>query len=371
METREKEIKKNLRIVAVDDDEVMLLLIEELCKKLGYYIQTFLDPMEALEFIKFEGADIVLVDYMMPNLDGIEMIKTIHQFDPNIICVMITAFGESYEIKVKALEAGATEFLGKPFDPIEFQVRIKNLAKIKEAHNVLKNFNKRLIEEVRKATKTIQEREKEALILLGKAAECKDTITGVHIVRMAHYSKLLAEKIGLNKKKQLILFYASTLHDIGKLAIPDNILLKPGQLTPEEWELMKKHTIIGYQMLKDCKNPYLRVGAIIALSHHERWDGTGYPYGLKGENIPLYGRIVALADVFDALTSERPYKKAWKFEDAMEFIEKGKGKHFDPELVEAFLASEKEIFEIFSRYALDEQEKDIKFGFSFNSVKLT
>ncbi|RKX57759.1 MAG: two-component system response regulator [Thermodesulfobacteriota bacterium] len=352
-----KEIPK---IIAIDDDEIFLLLIKELCKNIGYTITTFSNPEEAVSFIKSNGADIVLIDYVMPQLDGIEVIKKIRQIDPTIICVMITALGESHDIKVKAFEAGATEFLGKPFDPIEFQVRIKNLVQIKKAHNILKNFNKRLIKEVKRSTKIIWEREKETLIVLGKVAEYKDTETGIHIIRVAHYSKLLAEKIGFPKRKQEIIFYTSSLHDIGKIAISDSILLKPGNLTQEEWEIIKKHTIIGYEMLKDCENPYLRIGAIIALSHHERWDGTGYPQALKGENIPLYGRIVALADVFDALTSDRPYKKAWDFEKAMELIEKEKGKHFDPELAEIFISSEREVKEIFLKYSSKENSLELQ-----------
>ncbi len=343
------------RIVAIDDDEVILMLIEEVCKKVGYPVITFSDSEEAIEYIKHNEIDILVVDYLMPKYDGIEVIKIVRELDPTIICVMITAFGESHDIKVKALEAGATEFLAKPFDPVEFKVRIKNLANIKKAQKILKDFNEKLIEEVRKATRTIRERERETLIVLGKAAEYKDTETGVHIIRVAHYSRLLAEKIGLNRKKQEIIFYSSPLHDIGKIGIPDAILLKPGKLTSEEWEVMKKHTFIGYEMLKNSNNPYLQAGATIALYHHEKWNGTGYPYGLKEEEIPLYGRIVAIADVFDALTSERPYKKAWSFEDAMELIKKEKGKHFDPQLAEIFLTNKKEVKEIFLEYASTEQ----------------
>ncbi len=344
-------MKEFPKIIAIDDDEILLLLIKELFKNIGYPVITFSSPKEALSYIKDNGADIVLVDYLMPELNGIEVIKKIHQIDPTIICVMVTALGEAQEIKVEALKAGATEFLAKPFDHIEFQVRIRNLIQIKKAHNILKDFNKRLIKEIRKATKIIWEREKETLMILGRVAEYKDTETGVHITRVAHYSKLIAKKLGFSKRKQDIIYHTSPLHDIGKMAIPDAILLKPGNLTDEEWELIKKHTIIGYEMLKDCQNPYLRIGALIALSHHERWDGTGYPQGLKGEKIPLYGRIVAIADVFDALTSERPYKKAWEFEKAMELIEKEKGKHFDPELAEIFISSEEEVREIFEKHS--------------------
>ncbi len=350
----EDEVEKQVKIVAVDDEEVNLLLIEELVKRIGLNIVTFSNAYEALEFIKHNKVDVLLVDYMMPGIDGLEVIKTVHEIDPAVISVMITAAGDSRELKLKALEAGATEFLTKPIDAFELQVRIRNLVTIRSAYNILDNFNRMLKSEIARATEEIISRERETLHVLSNVAEYKDPETGNHITRVAHYSRLLAREYGLNTSEQELLFYTAPLHDVGKVGIPDSILLKPGRLTPEEFEIMKTHTTIGYNLMKKYKNKYLQKGALIALTHHEKYDGTGYPEGLKGENIPICGRIVAVADVFDALVSERPYKPAWPLDKAFSLISSESGKHFDPQLAEIFLSHRQEIEKIFYRFSDNE-----------------
>ncbi len=337
-------------IVAIDDEEFNLFLFQELAKEIGFSIKGFVDPKEGLAFIESNQTDILFVDYMMPDIDGLEVIKRVHSIDPSVLIIMITAAGENRALKLKALEYGASEFLTKPIDGIEFQIRLKNLVSLKRAHNVLKDFNKVLKEEVKRATQEIVERELETIQSLSKAAEYKDRETGNHILRVAHYSKIVAKGYGFTEEDQDMIFFSSPLHDIGKVGIPDSILIKPGKLTKEEFELMKKHTIIGYNIMHKSKNKYLKTGAVIALTHHEKFDGTGYPKGLKGEEIPIMGRIVAIADVFDALTSVRPYKPAWPIEKAFDLISEERGKHFDPKLAEIFLNNKEKIEEIFQKF---------------------
>ncbi|MBY0438482.1 MAG: HD domain-containing protein, partial [Burkholderiales bacterium] len=209
--------------------------------------------------------------------------------------------------------------------------------------------------EVRIATKEIAARELETIVRLARAAEFRDPETGAHIQRMAHCSRLIARRIGLSEATQEILLRAAPLHDVGKLGTPDRILLKPGKLTPDEWEVMKQHASIGYEILRESASPVIQAGAEIAWSHHEKFDGSGYPRGLCGEDIPLFGRIVAIADVFDALTSARPYKRPWSVDEAVSFMRAQSGLHFDPALLEAFLDIQPEVVEVMSRFR-DEDE---------------
>ncbi len=337
-------------IIAVDDEEINLLLIEELAKNIQLQIKSFVSPAECLDFIRENGADILLVDYMMPEMDGIQLIETVHRESPDTLSVMITAAGESRKLRLDALEAGATEFLTKPIDGLEFQIRLKHLVELKRAHNLLKNYNKTLETEVEEATESIRRREQEALYVLSKTAEYKDPETGNHILRVAHYSKMLAAKIGMDIDAQERIFRAAPMHDVGKVGIPDAILLKPGRLTKEEFEIMKSHTTIGHDILYRSENPYLKAGAEIALTHHERWDGFGYPNGLSMEEIPISGRITAIADVFDALSSIRPYKPAWPMEKAFKLIENEAGKQFDPELASLFIENREEVMNIAEKF---------------------
>lgn len=343
-----------LTIIAVDDQEFNLLVLDEMCKEIGFEIKTFMEPEKVLEYLADHEVDIMISDYMMPNINGIELIAQSKRLQPDLISVMVTAVSDDRSLKVKALEVGATDFLTKPIDIAELQAKIKNLSQLKQSQNILKNFNQTLQQQVALATQTLVEREHETLKTLSRTAEYRDPETGSHIARVAHYSKMLARLSGLSEEEQNIVFYASPLHDIGKVGISDAILLKPGKLTDEEFETMKQHAMIGYEILRESKYDYLQAGAIIAKTHHEKYDGSGYPLGLRRDEIHLYGRITALADVFDALTSIRPYKKAWSFEEGMEHLEKNSGSHFDPALVKMFLAHQEEVREIYEKFSEEE-----------------
>jgi putative two-component system response regulator len=248
---------------------------------------------------------------------------------------MVTAC-EQTTVRYAALDAGATDFLRKPVDPVEVKSRLRNLFKLREVQNQLRQRCSGLVDEVSATTRELIDREEEIIYRLSRAAEYRDTETGAHIARMARYCRLIAEALGLDKNACRTIYLAAPMHDIGKIAVADSILLKPARLTPEERAVMEHHTLHGHKILADSKSPLIRQAAEIAVSHHERWDGSGYPKGLRGVEIPLFGRIAAVADVFDALTSERPYKSAWKPEDAKAHIVEASGSHFDPACVNAF-----------------------------------
>jgi putative two-component system response regulator len=298
----------------------------------------FTESAIGLQWCIDNDPDLIIVDYMMPAPDGIEFIQRIRAL-PNkaeVPMLMVTADHEK-EVRYRALENGANDFLTKPVDRIEFTSRVKNMLAIRRSHLALADRAAWLAEEVGKATAEIREREREAVFRLARAAEFRDPETGAHIQRMAHYSRLIAAGLGLDQAQQELILEAAPMHDVGKLGTPDMILLKPGKLSPEEFAVMKLHASIGWEILRDSAAPTLQTAAEIAHTHHEKFDGSGYPRGLAGEQIPLFGRIVAIADVFDALTSARPYKPAWDFDKAWEFVAAQRGTHFDPACVDVFL----------------------------------
>ena len=297
--------------------------------------------------------DLLIVDYMMPNLSGVELTARFRARYPDVPILMVTANHES-ELRHQALQQGVTDFLNKPLDNTEFLARAKNMLALRQSHKNLADRASWLADEVRKATAQIVAQEREMIFTLAKAAEYRDPETGAHILRMAHYSKHIARVLGLSLEQQELLLESAPMHDIGKVGIADMILLKPGKLTEEEFSIMKQHAVIGAQILDTSSSPLLKVAAVIAHTHHEKFDGSGYPRGLAGEEIPLFGRIVAVADVFDALTSERPYKKAWSIEKATELIRDGAGKHFDPAGVEAFFTDFDNVLAIKNQF-VDEQ----------------
>lgn len=312
-------------------------------------VQCFTKAKEALKSINIFKPDIIVTDYIMPEMNGLEFIKELRKFDSKIPIILITASrGES--IKMRALELGATEYLCAPVDRAEFIVRVKNLLELIKYQKLVENKVMLLNSEVEKAVKTIEKRERETLEVLVRTAKKKDADTGNHIIRVAHYTKIIAKKIGMSEREQKEIFYGAKLHDIGKVGIHDEILNKPGKLTKEEFEVMKSHTFIGYDILKDKDSEYLRKGAVISLSHHERYDGTGYPNAIKGEDIPIEGRIVAIADVFDALMMKRSYKNTWDILEAINYIKEASGKQFDPYLVDIFLKNIFEIKEIYNNF---------------------
>lgn len=341
------------QVLIVDDTEINLILFGALVKKLENCVPiTFISSTEGLAWAQVNDPDLIIVDYMMPELDGIEFIQRLRAIPgkEGVPILMITA-NDQKQVRYRALDAGASDFLTKPVDKIEFLARASNMLALSDVRKKLADRATWLAEEVRKATSEIVQRERETVIRLSKAAEYRDPETGAHILRMAHFSELIAKGLGLSVADQELLLEAAPMHDIGKVGIADGILLKPGRLTPDEFEVMKQHAIFGYEILKGSSSKVLQAGADIARAHHEKFDGTGYPQGLQGDGIPIFSRIVAVADVFDALTSERPYKKAWSLEQAVDHLKANAGTHFDPLCVDAFLAQWDAVLEIRQRFA--------------------
>ncbi len=342
---------ENMKIISIDDNKTNLLIIESYAKNLSLKIDSFLEPKEALISSKNIDYDLVIVDYMMPEMNGLEFIQEFRKDNAETPVIMLTAVGDDMQLHIKALEYGANDFLSKPINAPAFKARIINSLKLRKSQLLLKDKALLLQEEVDKAVYRLIESEHETLQILGKAAEYKDPETNAHTQRVSHYCKLLAKAYGLDENLQDIIFYASPFHDIGKIGIPDKILLKPAKLDEDKHKTIKKHSQIGYEILKGSKSKYLKAGGVIAYNHHEKYDGSGYPNGLKGENIPIFGRITAIADVFDALTSNRPYKKAWSIEEAFDLLTQEKSKHFDPVLVDLFKNHVDEIVEIHNKFA--------------------
>jgi two-component system response regulator RpfG len=273
----------------------------------------------------------------MPDMNGIELIRQIRERPgcQDIPIMMITVISEK-SVRYDALEAGATAFLTRPIDQIECRTSCRNLLKLHEQQSIIQDRADWLARQVEVATQQIVSREHETLLHLAKAGEYRDEVTGYHVLRMAKYSREIAEALGLSGKECDEIEYAAPMHDIGKIGIPDNILLKPGKFEPHEWQVMQQHTVIGHSILSNSQSRYIQTGSIIALNHHERFDGSGYPNSISGKDIPLIARIVAVADVYDALVSPRPYKQAWEVKDAEDYLHKHAGTQFDPICVEAF-----------------------------------
>ena len=339
-------------IAIIDDEFTSRIILDKIVRGLrkDVFVQSFASPLGAIDWLRLNNPDLILVDHLMEEMSGLEVIRKIRQLPhlEHVPVIMVTVSNDN-EIRFKALEAGATEFLSKPFNHYECQIRCSNLLSLRMHHKGVLRRSEELEKAVSEATRRILEREQETLFRLARAGEYRDSDTGNHVLRMARFSRLIAEGMGLDENRCSLIEMAAPMHDIGKIGIPDNILLKPGKLNHEEFSIMKTHSLIGYHILKSSHSKYISLGAEIALSHHERYDGSGYPNGLKDKASPLDARIVAVADVFDALTIERPYKKAWSNQDALEYIRSNKGSHFDPECVEAFLLQ-------FSKISLVQQQ---------------
>lgn len=343
-------------IALIDDTQINLTLLWHLVKRLELYEPvSFLNPIEGLDWCLANDPELIIVDYMMPELNGIEFIKKIRldtsKKDTPIL--MVTA-NDNNNVRYEALESGATDFLNKPIDKTEFMIRVRNMLNLRSSQRKLSDKAAWLAEEVNKATREIRNREQEIIFRLSKAAEYRDPETGGHIKRMAHYSKHIATQMGLETAIQNLILEAAPMHDIGKVGIPDAILLKPGKLDEAEFELMKEHPKIGYDILSGSSSKLMQLGAIIALTHHEKYNGSGYPNSLKGDKTPIYGQIIAVADVFDALTSERPYKRPWSIESSVQFLKDGSGQHFKPECVDAFLKDWDNVLAIKERFVDEE-----------------
>ncbi len=349
-----------MNVVVVDDTPINVTLLSHLIAKLPDCSPvTFTEPQKGLDWSLQNVPDLLIVDYMMPDLDGIEFIRQFRLAPgrSDIPVLMVTA-NDQTQIRHQALDAGANDFLTKPIDKTEFMARSRNMLSLRRGQRRLEDHAASLAEEVRLATAEILARERETVIRLSRAADSRDPETGAHILRMAHFSRLIASHIGLAMADQEMILEAAPMHDIGKIGIPDHILLKPGRLDPAEFDIMKRHARMGFEILDGSESPFLQAAALIALGHHERFDGSGYPGALKGEAIPLFARICAVADVFDALTSERPYKKAWELDRAVAFLLEGAGSHFDPVCVEGFLSNWDEVLSIKEHFKDEEDEKN-------------
>lgn len=339
-------------VLAVDDSSLNLTVYRSVLAHIeDVVVVPFTEPQMALDWARGNSPDLAIVDYHMPRLDGLQFLERFRQIPhaKETLVVMISADAER-EVRHRALSSGVNDFLNKPIDPVEFQARVRNLLELANRRKQMADRTALLRSEVERATEAIASREIETILRLTRAAEFRDDVTGMHVTRVGHICATLARAVGMPEEECDKFLLAAPMHDIGKVATPDGILLKPGPLTPEEFEIMKLHTVAGHEILKDSASSMLQLAAEIALTHHERFDGKGYPHGLKGSEIPLSGKLCSIADVFDALTSARPYKEAWTIEKAVEHIDEQRGKQFDPELVELFHRSFDEIVAIKRRF---------------------
>ncbi|MDC9823096.1 response regulator [Devosia sp. ZB163] len=327
-----------MRVLIVDDSKSSLAFLGHVLGSLdGIEIQTCLRPSLGLAAAAAAQFDLVLVDNVMPEMDGVELTRRLRA-EPayrSVPIVMVTS-DISPALRLKAVAAGATDFVNKPFDSTELQARVKNLLALRQAQIELADRAAWLAREVESATRHLVDREEEIIWRLARAIEYRDGDTGGHVSRVALISSLIAGALGLSPERCRLIYLAAPLHDIGKIGIPDAVLGKPGKLTAEELTVMRQHVTIGARILEKGSSELVRTAELIAQSHHERWDGTGYPGRIAGTDIPIEARIVAIADVFDALCSERPYKKAWPVEAAYREVASLSGTHFDPACVAAF-----------------------------------
>ncbi len=352
-------------LLLVDDNPKNLNVLSDMLDNKGYEILFALDGIAALERAAMVKPNLILLDVMMPEIDGFETCQRLKSDEStrDIPVIFMTALTDT-ENKVKGFAAGAVDYITKPIEPEEVLSRVRTHLTIQNLQAELRDKNALLAdravhleaevaertEQLKGALNMIKSASLDTIFRLSMAAEYKDEDTGEHTKRIGHYSAAIARKLGLKEKAEEAILYAAPMHDVGKIGIPDRILLKPGKLTPSEWEVMKQHAEIGGKILEGSEANYIQMARTAAITHHEKWDGSGYPKGLTGDNIPLVGRIVAVVDVFDALMSNRPYKKAFSLEQSLSIIKEGKGKHFDPNIVEVFHEILDEILEIREKF---------------------
>ncbi len=363
------------KIAIVDDESINIRVVQKYLERDGYknFITTT-DATTACGLIRKEHPDVVLLDLMMPEVSGLDILRSLRLDESTqLVPVLILTASSDRESKRTALEIGATDFLMKPVDVDELIPRVRNALLVKAHHDHLREYAAKLAEEVQKRTAELAQSRLDVVHRLAKAAEYRDNDTGRHVIRVGKYAEIIARGMGQDEAFIELIRHAAPLHDVGKIAIPDSILLSPNklsyeeyehmklhsalgkkvfeQITEEEWAMVRKHADAGSDILGGSQCPLLRMAARIAISHHEKWDGTGYPLALAGEDIPIEGRITAVADVFDALSSKRPYKPAFPMEKCMTIMEEGRAKHFDPKVLDAFFANRDAIVEIQIEYA--------------------
>ena len=331
-------------ILVVDDTPGNIDVLSGILRP-AYKVKAALNGERALKIAAADPRpDLILLDIMMPDMDGYEVCQRL-KADPvtaKIPVIFVTAKTEVAD-EQRGFELGAVDYIAKPVSPPLVQARVRT-------HLALYDQNRELERKVRARTEELLATRLEIIRRLGRAAEYKDNETGLHVIRMSHYARLIAEALSDDDAWIELIFNAAPMHDIGKIGIPDSILLKKGRLNEDEWHIMRKHPVYGAEIIGAHDSALMNMAQEIALSHHEKWDGSGYPNGLEGEAIPLSGRIIAIADVFDALTTERPYKQAWSVEDAVQLIDEGAGTHFDPQLIPILHSALPEFLDIRERY---------------------
>ncbi|MBF0472152.1 MAG: two-component system response regulator [Nitrospirae bacterium] len=344
-ETQPKQIAVKQTILVVDDMPDNIELLTEVLNP--YYRTKIATNGEKALKIAFSSSkpDLILLDIMMPGISGYDVCQKLKDNPDtrNVPVIFVTAMNEVTDEK-KGLEMGAVDYITKPISPAIVLARVKT-------HLALYDQTRMLEHMVEQRTAELEKTRRQIIRRLGRASEFKDNETGNHVIRMSHYARLIAAAMGKSDEFVDILFNAAPMHDVGKIGIPDNVLLKPGKLDEEQWKIMRTHPKMGAEIIGTHSDELLKTAQIVSLTHHEKWDGSGYPNQLKGEEIPLMGRIIAIADVFDALTSDRPYKRAWTIEDAVRIIEEGAGTHFDPGLIAPFKSVLPDMIKIRDKYA--------------------
>jgi len=343
----------NLKVLICDDSITNVMILEKLLESEGFTDVTKLtDPTKILPVMLEENFDLLLLDIEMPGMNGFEVMQQISESPvaKQLVPILILTGKQGAEIRNKALESGAQDFVNKPFDQTEVVLRVNNLLKVRLAYLSQSRLAQELEQKVKERTAELDAATNSLLKSMAQAGEMRDTETGMHVLRVGQYARVLSDAFGLPADISYLIEKAAPLHDLGKIGIPDSILLKQGKLEPDERETMNTHAELGANLLSEHQSMLMQLAASIALTHHERWDGEGYPKGLSGESIPVEGRITAISDVFDALTTVRPYKDAWPIEKAVELIKSEAGKQFDPNLVELFIENIDDIIKIRKQY---------------------
>ncbi len=344
----------NGAILIVDDLAVNILLLEQMLRNGGYNnITTTMDPLKVCDLHRLNGYDLILLDIQMPIMDGFQVMENLKKLE-NGDYLPIIAITAQPAHKFRALNEGARDFISKPFERAEVMARIHNMLEMSLLHKELQNYNNILDKRVGDKTAELQESYLETILTMTRAADHKDEATGTHVQRISSYCRRLAITLDLGEEFIDRIYFASPMHDIGKIGIPDHILHKPGCLSPDEWEIMKEHTVIGAEILGQGKSPYLKMGADIALNHHERWGGGGYPHGISGKDIPLAARIMSVCDTYDAQRCKRAYKPAFDHLKTMSIMTNGDGRtkpeHFDPDILIAFIQDQQAFSDIYDAY---------------------